>query len=185
MYFARCNLLWICWCQLSCQRFKIYFIIKGLKSVKGIEQLTGEGSGDRCRPSAGTRQSPGRVPGGSEVLAFYKQYIIKGKNWSKCKKICISCLMQYLDLQTLKCVIYWMSLFDGNIMLSNSILRGCIDVQIKYPQGVFLGGGGRLRGGCTSTQSTPWLRPCIRSSNVLQYLTLTWTTSYFDILYCK
>jgi hypothetical protein len=45
--------------------------------------------------------------------------------------------MQYLDLQTLKCVIYWMSLFDGNIMLSNSILRGCIDVKIKYTQGFF------------------------------------------------
>jgi hypothetical protein len=33
-----CNLLWICWSQLSCQRFKIYLIIKGLKSVYGIEQ---------------------------------------------------------------------------------------------------------------------------------------------------
>ena len=34
-----CNLLWICWSQLSCQRFKIYFIIKGLKSLYGIEPL--------------------------------------------------------------------------------------------------------------------------------------------------
>ena len=36
-----CNLLIICWFQLSCQRFKIYFIIKDLNSVYGIEQLIG------------------------------------------------------------------------------------------------------------------------------------------------
>ena len=30
-----------------------------------------------------------------------------------------------------------MSLFDGNIMLSNSIRRGCIDVKIKYTQCFF------------------------------------------------
>ena len=34
-----CNLLWISWSQLSCQRFKIYFTLKGLKSVQGIEQF--------------------------------------------------------------------------------------------------------------------------------------------------
>ena len=36
-----CNLLIICWFQMSCQRFKIYFIIKDLNSVYGIEQLIG------------------------------------------------------------------------------------------------------------------------------------------------
>jgi hypothetical protein len=183
MYFARCNLLWICWCQLSCQRFKIYFIIKGFKSVKGIEQLTGEGSGGRCRPSAGTRQSPGRVPGGSEVLAFYKQYnqrkklikmqenlyilfdaVLRFTNFKVCYLLNVTFWWEYNALQFHSSRLYWR-------------------LNQVYARGFFWGGG--LRGGCTSTQSTPWLRPCIRSSNVLQYLTLTWTTSYFDILYCK
>ena len=31
--------LLICWCHLSCQRFKIYFIIKGLKTQYRIEKL--------------------------------------------------------------------------------------------------------------------------------------------------
>ena len=34
-----CNLLWICWSQLSSQRFRIHFTMKGLKSAYGIEQL--------------------------------------------------------------------------------------------------------------------------------------------------
>ena len=32
-------------------------------------------------------------------------------------------------------------------MLSNSILRGCIDVQIKYTQGAFFWGGGGVEKG--------------------------------------
>ena len=141
MYFARCNLLWICWCQLSCQRFKIYFIIKGLKSVKGIEQLTGEGSGGRCRPSAGTRQSPGRVPGGSEVLAFYKQYnqrkklikmqenlyilfdaVLRFTNFKMCYLLNVTFWWEYNALQFHSSRLYWR-------------------LNQVYARGFFLGGG--------------------------------------------